>query len=42
MAQALAIYLNADRMLAFAALDNETREYYEGVKASAISVLFFG
>lgn len=42
VARAMAIYLEADRKLAFTALDNDSRKYYEAVKQSAISVLFFG
>jgi len=42
MAQALAAYLEADRKLAFEALDSDARKAWEAIKEAAQSVLFFG
>lgn len=42
MAQALAAYLEADRILMQVALDDDGRRVYEAIKAAAYSIIFFG
>jgi hypothetical protein len=42
MAQALALYLHADKVLSTVAMDADGREYWEAVKKTAYSQVFFG
>lgn len=42
MAQALATYLEADRVLATVALDDDGRKAWQAIKAAAYSIVFFG
>lgn len=42
MAQALATYLEADRMLAQVAMDDDMRKAWEAIRAAAYSTVFFG